>query len=140
MGLAYTVLLGGLAVGLINAVRQGFSLGDGWHLPSLPPFQFAESPARDVGVSLSIPESTAPAIPLSPTQMMPAATAATVQGVLLGTIPVSPWAIPGGNPLYIPAELSDWAPLPSYLEGQVADYNSPTGRYIWYNGSRYWVN
>jgi hypothetical protein len=64
-----------------------------------------------------------------------------VQNLLAGDLSQrSPYAIPGGNPYYIPSTISENMALPSYLNNQVADYGSPTGRYVMYNGSWYWRN
>lgn len=101
----------------------------------------APAPAASV-----LPPPLPPAPPAAPpeptpTDLMPTNIVAAAQEALLGvnTAPTI-WAVPGGNPNFVPAEVSDWAPLPGFLEGQVADYSSSTGGYIIYNGSKYWLN
>ena len=136
-GILTALTITGVFAGLMKAIT-----GDGnwpWR-QAVPASPFVTPPIIPTPAEASIPPS-----PPSPTELMSSEVTAAAQAILSGVVvptaeSPSPWAIPGGNPAYIPASISDWVALPDWLNNQVADYSSPKGGYIMYNGDLRWVN
>ena len=132
--------LGIIALGAFAGLIQKwvrFGSGD------LPYSNVNPLPYPDLTPAAAEPAIPTPVLPPSPTETMSVSDTATVQALLSGENVVNPYVavgVPDVNPNYIPAALSDWAALPAWMNNQIADYSSPNGGWIMYNGSKYWVN